>query len=219
MLELDHLFIGCTTGAPEAQALLDAGFREGSPNTHPGQGTANRRFFFAEFYLELIWIADPAAVRSDAARPTRLGERLSGAQACPFGLLYRRGNAQASPPFATWPYRPSYLPAGASIEFAIGTPLTEPELLFLPFVRRTRTPESEPTTHALPLQAFRGVTVGLPSVQSLSPAALGAQQAGLLRYRGVPAYAIELEFASPRDLLLDLRPRLPLLIRGVAATG
>jgi hypothetical protein len=28
---------------------------EDSSNTHPGQGTANRQFFFNNAYLELLW--------------------------------------------------------------------------------------------------------------------------------------------------------------------
>jgi len=58
-MELDHVFILCDEGAPEAAALLRIGIREGSGNTHPGQGTACRRFFFANAYLELVWVDDP----------------------------------------------------------------------------------------------------------------------------------------------------------------
>jgi hypothetical protein len=43
----------CSKGAPEAEALLRVGLREGAGNTHPGQGTACRRFFFENAYLEL----------------------------------------------------------------------------------------------------------------------------------------------------------------------
>jgi hypothetical protein len=53
-VEIDHVFIGCRPGAPEADSMLKRGFVEGSPNTHPGQGTANRRFFFDNFMLELL---------------------------------------------------------------------------------------------------------------------------------------------------------------------
>jgi hypothetical protein len=53
-LRIDHVFILCAEGAPEADAFLAAGLREGSSNTHPGQGTANRRFFFENFYVELL---------------------------------------------------------------------------------------------------------------------------------------------------------------------
>ena len=51
-----HLVFVCTSvGAPEAEDLLGAGLVEGSPNTHPSQGTANRRFFFDSVMLELLW--------------------------------------------------------------------------------------------------------------------------------------------------------------------
>ena len=50
-LRLHHVFIHTAVGAPAARDLLDAGLVEGSPNTHPGQGTANRRFFFESGFL------------------------------------------------------------------------------------------------------------------------------------------------------------------------
>jgi hypothetical protein len=58
--QLDHVFILCDRGAPEADALVRLGIREGSGNTHPGQGTACRRFFFSNVYLELLWVEDAA---------------------------------------------------------------------------------------------------------------------------------------------------------------
>ena len=45
-LELDHLFIFTSVGAREVEQLLKFGLTEGEPNTHAGQGTACRRFFF-----------------------------------------------------------------------------------------------------------------------------------------------------------------------------
>ncbi|AFY78420.1 MAG: hypothetical protein IGR93_19055 [Hydrococcus sp. C42_A2020_068] len=56
--ELDHLFICTAIGAPEADRLLSFGLTEGTPNIHPGQGTANRRFFFHNVMLELLWVLD-----------------------------------------------------------------------------------------------------------------------------------------------------------------
>jgi hypothetical protein len=40
--ELDHVFVCCAGGAPVAASLTQVSFVEGSSNTHPGQGTANR---------------------------------------------------------------------------------------------------------------------------------------------------------------------------------
>ena len=44
-MEFDHLFICVDSPAKEADALIEFGLTEGSANVHPGQGTANRRFF------------------------------------------------------------------------------------------------------------------------------------------------------------------------------
>jgi Glyoxalase-like domain len=57
-LELDHLFIFTSVGAREVEQLLKFGLTEGEPNTHPGQGTACRRFFFHNAYLEFLWVHD-----------------------------------------------------------------------------------------------------------------------------------------------------------------
>jgi hypothetical protein len=62
-VELDHIFILCAVGAPEAAALIRLGFSEGTPNTHPGQGTACRRFFFDNAYLELLWVHEEKEAR------------------------------------------------------------------------------------------------------------------------------------------------------------
>jgi len=90
-MELDHVFILCDEGAPEAEALLRIGVREGTGNTHPGQGTACRRFFFTNAYLELLWVVDSVEAGSEPARRTRLLDRwaLRRAGACPFGVMLR----------------------------------------------------------------------------------------------------------------------------------
>ena len=50
--ELDHVLICLSQGAPEAKYLTRFGLIEGTANVHPGQGTANRRFFFKNAMLE-----------------------------------------------------------------------------------------------------------------------------------------------------------------------
>jgi hypothetical protein len=52
-VEFDHMFICTQLGAPEADRLVAFGLSEGTPNSHPGQGTACRRFFFRNAMLEL----------------------------------------------------------------------------------------------------------------------------------------------------------------------
>jgi hypothetical protein len=70
-VELDHVFVLCAAGGPEAEVLVRAGLTEGPGNTHPGQGTACRRFFFARQYLELLWVSDAAEAQGPLAHRTR----------------------------------------------------------------------------------------------------------------------------------------------------
>ena len=102
---------------------MHAGFIEGSGNMHPGQGTANRRFFFDNFMLEFIWISDITEATTGDARRTQLWERCSHREPTsnPFGILFRRRSEDDTPlPFRTWSYRPNYLPRGLAIEMAEG---------------------------------------------------------------------------------------------------
>lgn len=216
-LELDHVFICCARGAPEGDALVRLGLHEGSANTHPGQGTANRRFFFRNAYLELLWVSDPVEACGEQTRRTGLWDRWSGRMsgACPFGVVFRAdGAGTAGAPFATWAYRPGYLPPGVAIEFAEDVPLEEPVLAWLPFLHRMGPPAHEPTDHSLPMRELCGVTVNLPSAD-LSLPSQAVRSAGLVDYRPGTRYLLELSFLAMKEVAFDLRPELPLLLRGV----
>ena len=213
---MDHAFIGCTTGAPEGDALLRLGFAEGSSNTHPGQGTANRRFFFENFMLELVWVADPVEVQNERTRRTRLWERIQrkDSQVSPFGIIFRSTGTPPEPaPFATWSYTPVYLPPGLAMQIADGTTLSEPELFYLPFLRRVAAQSSEPLLHALPVRRIRGVSVGVRDRNALSAASRCAQEHGLVNYFDAPQPLLEILFEGPTGMRIDLRPGLPLLFR------
>ena len=104
-MQLDHLFILTAPGAPDADALAGHGFVEGAPNVHPGQGTANRRFFVGNAYLEFLWVTNDAEARSDVVSRTRLfdrwQERDSGTSS-PFGVALRPGTPGEQPLFRIW---------------------------------------------------------------------------------------------------------------------
>jgi len=87
MLRLDHFFILASPGAPEADALLKLGLVEGASNEHPGQGTANRRFFLANTKLEFLYIQDIAEAMNGAGKGLRFTERAIDTNASPVGLV------------------------------------------------------------------------------------------------------------------------------------
>ena len=216
-IALDHVFICCSVGAPEAAALLRLGLKESSPNTHPGQGTACRRFSFANAYLELFWVSDAEEARSDLVRPTRLWERWSGRRttACPFGVVLRPDPpGDQDPPFETWAYHPRYLPPELAIELAVGTPIGEPELFYLRFARGPDFVRREPIDHAIPLNAISSVTLGTPLPGPRSAAAQSVELAGVLSFRPADEHVLTLAFDGEASKeVADLRPELPLVLR------
>jgi hypothetical protein len=213
---IDHVLVLCAVGAPEAEDLKRAGLAEGPPNVHPGQGTACRRFVFANAYLELAWVSDPEEAQSEAARPTRLWERWSkrGSRACPFGIILRPAAdspAGAPAPFPAWRYTPSYMPPGTAIEVAEGTSLAEPEIFYIGFQRGSalaRAGDSE-----RPPRSLARVSVTGP-LGALSSTTQALQAAGLVSFREADTYSMELclDGAGAGHGQADLRPALPLRI-------
>jgi hypothetical protein len=94
---LDHAFVCVAAGGPEGERLVRFGLTEGPPNRHPGQGTANRRFFFRNAMLELLWVEDEAEATSALVARTRLWERWRYREtgASPFGVCLRPAPAAA----------------------------------------------------------------------------------------------------------------------------
>lgn len=119
--ELDHIFICTDVNAPVAQRLIDFGLLEGRSNTHPGQGTTNRCFFFQNTMLELLWVHDPVEAQTPLTQTTRLWERwrdrslydevICAHSFSPFGIALRPMQPDCSLlPFFGWHYKPTYLP-------------------------------------------------------------------------------------------------------------
>jgi hypothetical protein len=215
-LHLDHAFITCEVGAPEAEVLLSHGFVEGSRNVHHGQGTANRRFFFANFMLELFWVSDPAEAASDRVRDTGLWERWSRrkAGASRFGIAYGGAPAAgAPPPFTTQPYFPAYAPPGLSLEVVHGLQLREPALFYLPWLQADRE-RREPIEHAVPVRTVTGIAIGLPDLKALSSAACRVRDAGMLSFIESASPLLEVQFLDQQARVIDCRPDLPLIFRG-----
>jgi hypothetical protein len=219
--EFDHVFICVSCGGEEARALAAFGLTEGTPNAHPGQGTACRRFFFRNGYLELLWVSDAAEAQSKEIRPTRLWERWSGRRtgACPFGLGFRPGtHDQGRVPFPAWEYRPPYLPESWSLQVATNAEvLTEPMLFYLPFSRRPDSyspPRNQVLEHAAGLCDITRIELVSPHADSVSPAFEAVLRTGVVRRRTGVGHLIELGFDGElKGQVADFRPSLPIVFR------
>jgi len=210
--ELDHIMIFCNVGAPEACALTERGLHEGPGNTHPGQGSANRRFFFPNAYLELLWIENSVEAQSPEARDTRLFERWQGRAkgACPFGLVFRPGPRGPDVPPASWTYAPRYFPPGFSIEVARDLPANEPLLFYLPFAKASLVENLGTAEGAVRIGSITDVTVHLPQTHVLSPALSSLVASGAVRVEPAGEYLLDLFHSGGTSQVIDLRPQLAL---------
>lgn len=215
-LSIDHIFVCTAVDAPESHALLEAGFVEGSRNVHPGQGTANRRFFFEHGFLELLWVHDEREATSAITEPTRLWQRWSNrsTSANPFGICFSsRTPADHQLPFDSWAYEPAYLPAGKRINFAKSSTLAEPELFSLSGPQPSAEAVPQPRAHRLPLRSMLSVSVGLSAPENLSSPLRAARDAGLVRVHRSPDPELVIEFSSTHPLLLHI-PALGITLQG-----
>lgn len=210
--ELDHLFVCVAPGAPEADRLAAAGFREGPPNQHPGQGTANRRFSFANAMIELFWVSDEGEARNERSRRTLLWERWSGrmSAASPFGICLRPDSSlETKPPFPGWRYEPEYLPHPLSM--LIGeADVQEPMWVFMDFMRRAfREERFQP--HANGAREITGLTL-TTLIPLRSVASQKVLESGILVAKVGTEALMQIELdGGRRSEIIDLRPELPMV--------
>ncbi len=232
-LALDHVFVCTSAGAPEADALTAAGLTEGPGNTHPGQGTACRRFFFRNAYLELLWVRDEVEARSPLTAPMRLWERWRGradGHTCPFGIGLRAGDGDANggaaagdAPFPTWPYRPRYLPPGMTIPVSTNSEALHEPLLFLLPSLGPRAADADGDggvtlwrPHAAGVDTLTRVALAAPAAAFNGPsvALTAVAAAGIVERAAAADHALVLGFdGETAGREVDLRPTLPLILR------
>jgi Glyoxalase-like domain len=197
--EFDHLFICTDVGAIAADRLGALGLLEGSANVHPGQGTANRRFFFHNAMVELLWVHDPEEAQSERIRRTHLGERWAqrNAGACPFGICLRSTD-RASIAFPHWDFRPPYLPEELSIAVGENSAiLTEPMVFQTPFGQRPDQflgEKAQPLVHPIGWREITRVTLVSPVTDRPSDAWQAVLDTGQVQLEFGAEYCIELGF-------------------------
>jgi hypothetical protein len=214
---IDHAFLCTSPGGPAAETLRAFGLTEGSPNRHPGQGTACRRFFFQNAMLELLWMDDAVEARSTATRDTRLWDRFHDpGTVCPFGIILRPApDTHPQCPFPAWLYRPPAMPELA-LHVAGGTGMDEPMWCYL---AGGRPPAQAPPERRQPLQHAAGFRE-LTGLRLVSPAlaegstTLAMARLGIISWQPGDDYGLELEFdGGAHGERADFRPSLPLTFR------
>ena len=211
-LKLDHVFILVEPEAKVADRLLECGFREGPSNTHPGQGTANRRFYFANGMLEFIWVQDADEARHGSGRSLHFSERAEDPTASPFGIIFvpRKDNASLDMPFPGWHYQPAYFPPPRGFHVGANSHnIAEPLCFYFPF-QDPGVPKPEPNRNP---QTISEVIISTPSMDTEGVLAL-ASQADRLSMRSGKEHLMEITLdRHDSGRTEDYRPAMPLILR------
>lgn len=136
-LELHHFFILVAPGGAVAEKLQAIGMNLSVARSHPGQGTTNKRFDFANTSLELLWVHDETEARDGPGRGLRLAERAKSKTASPFGLVFtRKSGNEEEIPFPGWTYQPDYFPPPRHFHIGANSEnLAEPLCIYMPFIQ------------------------------------------------------------------------------------
>jgi len=212
MLQLDHLFIITPPQAPEATQLKAIGWIEGPASTHPGQGTANRRFFFPNFTLELLFISNEYEATHGAGKGLRFVERFKSCETSLFGIVTRIPNTNTTPSFPSWKYFPDYFQG--NLCFYVGNnsdQLTEPLCICMPPALPKRAPNPKDVNNRE--RTLTRLELHVPAKEPSEVLQTFSKIEGVSILYDQPNHVV-LEFNHQRkDYSIDLSPGLPLEIR------
>lgn len=170
-MDIHHIFIFTDEGPAAADPLVAFGLTEGSGRVHEGQGTANRKFYFEDFFLEILWVHDEAELRSPQTAPMGLWKRATYRESgySPFGLCLVHSPESDAVFRDAYAYQPAYFPPGHPIDLlrhedAPGLPWT----FRLPFPGPPATAH-EPRHHPRGLQRLTQAAFSCPGPHVATP--------------------------------------------------
>ncbi len=170
-MEIDHIFIFSKDKGKEADELLEFGFTEGSGRVHIGQGTINRKFYFDNFFIEILWVDNEDEIKSELILPTKLWERsnFQNNNYSPFGLCLLNTDETQTLFNNSIKYQPEYFPKGFEIEILNdeenpGLPWT----FRLPFKGEKKKTE-EPISHQNGISSLTKAVFKIPIIENEFP--------------------------------------------------
>ncbi|MEM9545335.1 MAG: hypothetical protein AAGA77_05150 [Bacteroidota bacterium] len=155
-MEIDHIFIFTNNGGIIADELVDIGLTEGSSRIHVGQGTTNRKFYFDNFFLEILWVHDEEELKSNPTKQMGLWQRADFVTNgfSPFGLCLVNTDETNELFTSSYKYQPEYFPEGMLIEIIKNDNQSDlPWTFQLPF-KGPKNNNDEPKQHRLEINAL-----------------------------------------------------------------
>lgn len=212
-MEIDHIFIFSSNQGKETDDLVDFGFTEGSNRVHPGQGTVNRKIYFENFFLEIVWVHKEAEIRSENVATTKLWERSNFINNgySPFGLGFVNTPDTDKLFKHAIRYQPEYFPAGTSFEI-----LTNELNPCLPWTFRMPLSgpkkQIEPIDHANGIRKLTRAIFEMPTMEGTEFTSMLEANAQV-KFRQGSKNTLILEFDAGRNRQLKKFDKLNLVIR------
>lgn len=156
---IDHIFIFTNDNGKIADELVQFGLTEGSSRVHIGQGTTNRKFYFENFFLEILWVHNEEELKSDITKPTGLWQRAdfnSNNSLCIVNTDKTENLFKNA-----FKYQPKYFPVGLNIDILKNEQnLNLPWTFRLPFKGQKKN-ETEPMKHKNGFKNLTSVKFGV----------------------------------------------------------
>ncbi len=166
-MEIDHIFIFSGGTGQEVDALIDFGFSEGSSRVHPGQGTVNRKIYFENFFLEIVWVHNESEIRGENTQKTKLWERANflSNEHSRFGLGFVNTPDTDELFENSIKYQPDYFPKGTHFDI-----ITNEVEFYLPWTFRLpsgiqKQRSDEPTDHQNGIRKLTKAIFGLNTTE------------------------------------------------------
>ncbi|MFC4263854.1 VOC family protein [Ferruginibacter yonginensis] len=161
-MQVDHIFIFTNDNGKVADELVQFGLTEGSSRVHIGQGTTNRKFYFENFFLEILWVHNEEELKSDKTKPTGLWQRADfNSNNSPFGLCIVNTDEIENLFKNSFKYQPEYFPIGLNIDIIKNEQnLNLPWTFRLPFKGQKKN-ETEPIEHKYGLKKLTSIEFGV----------------------------------------------------------
>jgi hypothetical protein len=161
-MDIDHIFIFTNDNGKIADELVQFGLTEGSSRVHVGQGTTNRKFYFDNFFLEILWVHNEEELKSEITKPTGLWQRADFYSTnSPFGLCLVNTDETERLFEKAFKYQPAYFPVGLNIDILKNEQnLNLPWTFRLPFKGQKKN-ETEPTEHKNGIRNLTSVEFGI----------------------------------------------------------
>lgn len=210
---IDHFYICTDNPGRDVKRLVQLGLVEGEPNVHYSQGTANRRFFFKNSMLELLYLVNEEEAKSERTKPLDIWAQFKDRQRNRIGIIFIPAEAGcAENPFRSKKYQPLYLPEGLAMDVSENLSLEDPTYIFMDFAMRKENQLTQShCINGMEFDTIKKYTLYLKdTVFSYNTKALASVES--LDVISSDDNYIQLNFTGPETgQMIDLRPELPLV--------